>query len=681
MTIRGIDLSVVILYFVGVTAIGLYWAKRNKSTEEYFLGNRSFGGWVIGLSMIGTSISAVTFLAFPGDTYKTAWLRIISNIGIVAGTIAAAYLYIPFFRGARATTAYQFIEGRWGHSVRGYAAVSFLPGQLLRLATILYLLSQLVHTLTGIPLWVAVVASGVFVSFYTIVGGIEAVIWTDVVQTLVLLLGGIMILTVVVLALPGGLWQIFDVALADAKLSFTEWVFGDGISAPMKSASLATSGALADLQNAVLVVGADTLNQFHRTAWWLQHAPEQLQAASMVVGADSVGAIKAVTMVTGQDSIGHLFPTVLQVGRDTISGLASTSFGPPDQVTGGAAAGWQFATLPLRETALAFGADTIRAAGSLLLVGADVAGRLHSATILVGADSLSAFDLSALSYTASELTHASLIVGPDVFPQAMPASWAFTVSEKTALMMLLTGILGWIDQLAANQNVVQRYCAARTTAEARKATWITCWMSVPIWAYFAFIGTALYVFFKVYPDGTAYNILMGLGGAKAEQILPYFALHYLPVGIAGLVVAAALAAAMSSLDSSINAISTVTITDIYKPYIVKGRDDSHYLRAAKWLAVISSVIMIGAALILVWTPTKTLQDTLIIIGNFLGGGIMVIFMMGLFTKIGDAKGVFIGLIGLYAFKVWVFLCNIGVLPSSVRPPVDNYFVGITGELI
>ena len=497
MTIRGFDLSVVLVYFVGVTLIGIYWAKRNKSTDEYFLGNRSFGGWVIGLSMIGTSISSVTFLAFPGDTYKTAWLRIISNVGIIAGTIAAAYLYIPFFRGSKATTAYQFIEGRWGKSVRAYGAASFLPGQLLRLCTILYLLSQLVQTLTGIPLWICVIAAGIFVSFYTVVGGIEAVVWTDVVQTFVLILGGIMILAVIVLALPGGLWQIFEVAIRDNKLSFSE-----------------------------LVVDPDT----------------------------------------GQ--------------------------------------------------------------GSLL-----------------------------------------------------PASWGFTFSEKTALMMLLTGILGWIDQLASNQNVVQRFCAAKSTAEARKATWITCWTSLPIWAYFAFIGTALYVFFQVFPDGTARDILLGLNNAKAEQILPYFALHYLPIGIAGLVVAAALAAAMSSLDSSINAISTVTIVDIYRPYIVKNRDDDHYLKAARWIAIIASIIMIAGALILVATPTKTLQDTLHVVGSFLGGGIMVIFMLGLFTKIGDAKGIFIGLGFLYTYKIWVFLCNVDVLPATWRPPVDNYFVGITGEVI
>jgi Na+/proline symporter len=684
MTIHGFDLALVIVYFIGVTLVGLYWAKRNKSTDEYFLGNRSFGGWVIGLSMIGTSISAVTFLAFPGDTYKTAWLRIISNVGIIAGTIAAAYLYIPFFRGAKATTAYQFIEGRWGHSVRGYAAASFLPGQLLRLATILYLLSQLVHTLTGIPLWVAVIAAGIFVSFYTVVGGIEAVIWTDVVQTLILLLGGVMILTVIVLALPGGLWQIFEVALADNKLSISEWIFGNGGFVPMKSAALVASGSgLANLKEATLVIGADSLNQMSRAGWWLQHsAADQIKAASLVIGTDPLGAIKTASFIVGPDSIGHLSPKLLQVGPDTISGLVPAAFAfAGDSLCQVSTAGWQFATTPLKSVAFALGADTVKAASSMLLIGADIAGQVKSASVLVGADALSKVDLAGLKYSVSQMKTASLIVGPDVFGHGQSASWAFKVSEKTALMMLLTGILGWIDQLAANQNVVQRYCAAKTTAEARKATWVTCWMSVPIWGYFAFIGTALYVFFTVFPDGTAYDILMGLHNAKAEQILPYFALHYLPTGIAGLVVAAALAAAMSSLDSSINAISTVTIVDIYKPYMVKGRDDRHYLIVAKWLAVIASAIMIGVALILVWTPTKTLQDTMIIIGNFLGGGIMVIFMMGLFTKIGDAKGLFIGLGALYAYKIWVFLCNIDVLPASMRPPVDNYFIGITGELI
>jgi solute:Na+ symporter, SSS family len=492
MTIRGFDLSVVIVYFIGVTLIGLYWSKRNKSTTEYFLGNRSFGAWVIGLSMIGTSISAVTFLAFPGDTYKTAWLRIIGNFGIIAGTIVAAVLYIPFFRGSGATTAYQFIEGRWGKSVRAYGAASFLPGQLMRLCTILYLLSQLVHTLTSVPMWICVIAAGIFVSFYTIVGGIEAVIWTDVVQTLVLILGGIMIMVVIIMALPGGLMQIFEVALRDNKLSFSEMM--------------------------------------------------------------------------------------------------------PD-------------------------------------------GSLH------------------------------------------PASWRFSLSEKTALMMLLTGILGWIDQLAANQNVVQRYCAASSTKEARKATWLTMFMSLPIWMYFAFIGTSLYVFFQVYPDGVAFDILTGANNAKAEEILPYFALHYLPVGIAGLVVAAALAAAMSSLDSSINAISTVTIVDIYKAYMVKDRDDAHYLRVAKWIAVVSSIIMILGALVLVWTPTKTLQDTLAKIGGFIGGGLFIIFLLGLFTKIGNARSFFWGLAALYIFKIWVFIGTVGWIPIEYMPPVDLYYLGLTGEIL
>ena len=104
-----------------------------------------------------------------------------------------------------------------------------------------------------------------------------------------------------------------------------------------------------------------------------------------------------------------------------------------------------------------------------------------------------------------------------------------------------------------------------------------------------FIGTSLYVFFQVFPVPEAADMLTGV--RKAEQIFPYFIINYLPPGLAGLVIAAALAAAMSSLDSSINAISTVTIVDIYRRHLVKGKDDHHYLTAA-WL--------IAAALLFLW---------------------------------------------------------------------------------
>lgn len=185
----------------------------------------------------------------------------------------------------------------------------------------------------------------------------------------------------------------------------------------------------------------------------------------------------------------------------------------------------------------------------------------------------------------------------------LPVSWGFSLSEKTALMMLFVGMTEWLQEYTSNQNVIQRYAAAKSTREARKAMFVS-FSNVPIWAFYFFLGTALYSFFQVFPVPETNEMLNGV--RKAEQILPYFIVNYLPPGIAGLVIAAAGAAAMSSLDSSINAISTIGVHDIYRRLWVKDRNDKHYLHIAWTLATVASIIMIGGAIILSQTETKTL---------------------------------------------------------------------------
>jgi len=78
--------------------MGIYFSRRNTNTENYFVGSRSYSGWVIGLSMVGTSISSVTFLAYPADSFKTAWLRFLPNLMLPVVIITTAYFFLPFFR-------------------------------------------------------------------------------------------------------------------------------------------------------------------------------------------------------------------------------------------------------------------------------------------------------------------------------------------------------------------------------------------------------------------------------------------------------------------------------------------------------------------------------------------------------------------------------------------------------
>ncbi|MCK5665356.1 MAG: hypothetical protein KAI17_17835, partial [Thiotrichaceae bacterium] len=222
MSLSTLDLIALIFYLLIVLGIGLYFSKKNINTEEYFVGGRSFSGWVIGLSLVGTSISSITFLAYPADAYKTAWLRYLPNLMLPFAIFIAAYVFLPFFRRGNTITAYEYLENRFGPSIRVYAALTFIIGQLVRISLILYLLSLLIHELTGLSAITSIVLGGIFVAFYTIIGGIDAVIWTDVLQTIVLMIGGLICLFIIINALPGGLNQIISVASEHGKLAFAE---------------------------------------------------------------------------------------------------------------------------------------------------------------------------------------------------------------------------------------------------------------------------------------------------------------------------------------------------------------------------------------------------------------------------------------------------------------------------
>jgi len=489
MTLHWIDLTVLIGYLGIVAGMGYYFSRKNITTEEYFVGGRSFSGWVVGLSLVGTSISSVTFLSYPADAYKTTWIRFITTWSMPLGVLIAAYMFLPFFRRNKVTSAYEYLEDRFGPSVRVYGGVTFIFAQLVRISIILYLVSLLLHEITGFSIVTSVLISGVFVAFYTVIGGINAVIWTDVIQTVVLVLGGLLTLGVIINHLPGGLGQIFSVAIADRKLSLSEM---------------------------------------------------------------------------------------------TSSGFRSIG-------------------------------------------------------------------------------------------------WGLSITKKTGTMLFLVGLTSWLTEYSANQNIIQRYAAAKSTFEARKAMLVCVVSSLPIWAFYMFIGTSLYVFFQVFPTVEAAEMLNGV--RKAEQIFPYFILNFLPPGLTGLVIAAALAAAMSSLDSSINAISTVGVVDIYRRHLKKDQPDKHYLQVAWIIASGAAVFMVGGALILNGSETKTLQDTATILSSITGGGLLGLYLLGFFTKYGNAKSVWIGLIVTFLFTSWTILSSRGMVPDLIHVPFDLYYTGIIGNMI
>ena len=216
---RILDLLAVVLFLAGMAGMGVWFARKNTSTEAYFLGNRSFPGWAIGISMLGTSISSVTFLAIPAAAYVLDYRQAVTNLALPFVAVIALIFFIPLFRQGNMTSAFEYLEKRYGVLIRSYAALSFLVLQVVRLAMILYLVSIPIEGMLGIPILWIIIVGGVVVSLYTVFGGIEAVVWTDVVQTFILLGGGLLCLGLMVWDLPGGFGQVIEIGTEFNKFS------------------------------------------------------------------------------------------------------------------------------------------------------------------------------------------------------------------------------------------------------------------------------------------------------------------------------------------------------------------------------------------------------------------------------------------------------------------------------
>jgi solute:Na+ symporter, SSS family len=213
------DVSLVALYMAALVAIGLRTARRQTSTSRYFVAERSIPGWAAGISLLATIITSVTFIAYPGAAYAGDWSLLVPGIMFVAVVAVIGRTIIPFFRHAVSMSVYEYFGKRFGKLVRMYASFTFAVGHFSKMGFVFYLLALSVSGITGWSITGIIVVLGAITVFYTLIGGLEAVIWTDVLQGFVLW-GGVLVTVAVLLAGSNvQASQMFSVLAANHKMS------------------------------------------------------------------------------------------------------------------------------------------------------------------------------------------------------------------------------------------------------------------------------------------------------------------------------------------------------------------------------------------------------------------------------------------------------------------------------
>ena len=462
------------LYLALTVAIALWTVRRAGTTEGYFLASRRMSGWAVGLSMLATAISSVTFLAYPGSAYEGNWSRLVPGLMLPIATLIGVLVFIPFYRSCSLTSAYEYLESRFGPWGRTYGCLLFTLGSIYRTGSILYLLAIPIKQMTGLSAETTIIGTGIFVVFYTMLGGIEAVIWTDVMQGIVLTLGGIVCVLVVLLKIPEGVGGLLRHALAAHKFSLN-------------------------------------------------------------------------------------------------------------------------------------------------------------------------------------------------------VSFDFDLTRDTFIVLALNGLIGNIQEFATDQTKVQRYLAPKTLAGARQAAWWCGLGCIPTWMLFMFVGTCLFVFYSYFPNALK-------PGLKSDEVFPFFILTQLPQGVGGFVIAAVFAAAMSSIASSMNATATVVMVDIYKRYLVKDKEDRHYLAAARWTTLIAGALMMVAALSLLIIKATSILDAFFKLGAVFAGGLGGLFLLGFLTTRATNRAAKVGIAAALLVIGWLTISQFDILPHPFRSPTHAFLIGVIGNV-
>lgn len=215
----SLDWFILIAYFIGTMLIGLYFYRRTRTTESFTAADRSVPGWALGLSILATYLSSISFLALPGKAFATNWNPFVFSLSLPITTWIAVKFFMPYYRRSGEVSAYSNLEHRFGQWARVYTSIFFLLTQLARIGAVTYLMALPMNILFGWDIRLVIIITSISVIFYSFVGGILAVIWTDAFQAIVLIAGALACAAIVMFGTTGGPVEMFRIAGENNKFS------------------------------------------------------------------------------------------------------------------------------------------------------------------------------------------------------------------------------------------------------------------------------------------------------------------------------------------------------------------------------------------------------------------------------------------------------------------------------
>ncbi len=213
------------VYFGGMLFLGFFFMKKKGDTNDFFKAGGRIPWWAAGISIFATTLSAITFISIPAKAYATDWRMFMYNMSIILIAPIVIRYYLPFFRRFNFDTAYEYLHNRFDKSVRWLASSLFVIFMISRIAIVLFLPSLALNAVTGFSVYWSIIIMGVVTIIYCTSGGMEAVVWGDVVQGFILMTGALIALVFMLTGVEGGLRGFMDITIESHKFHTFDFRF------------------------------------------------------------------------------------------------------------------------------------------------------------------------------------------------------------------------------------------------------------------------------------------------------------------------------------------------------------------------------------------------------------------------------------------------------------------------